>query len=199
MTDNNVTTINTVEGKPSLFIYETLSGIIFHCLPISLPTLRAIQMKASDKFPYPNPEPYRILDPEDVSFTPGQASKADENPLYIADCQAVDNERKHWSDRAVFDYAVKCPKYPTKADMVAAYKEQLDKLKEIATFDKEMDDYEIVLFHIVLSWNQPAKNAKGNLVAVSNEYGRILELIMQTVALSPAEVQAGVRFFRPKI
>lgn len=197
MTDDNVLTVEATQGRPSIFIYETLSGVIFHITPISLPTLRAIQLKAQDLSPYPDPAPFRIPDPVDVAFTPGQASRAEDNPEYIKLCEAIDAERKQWSDRAMFDYCTKMPKYPTHEDLVVAYSEPLKALRKIAKID--LDDYETVLFHIVLSWNQVAKNDNGNLVQVNNEYGRILQLIIQTVALSAAEVAAGIRFFRPRI
>lgn len=197
MTDNNVT-ISTVEGRPSILIFETQSGEILHCTPMSLPTLRAIHLKAADLFPYPNPEPYRIPDPEDVAFTPGQqSSRAEDNPEYVAKCQQVDVERNKWANRAVFDYAVKFPKYPTKEDLIEAYREKLEALRAISKIDD--DDYDTILFFIVLSWNVVAENSSGNLVVASNEYGRVISLITQKVALSAAEVANGIRFFRPRV
>lgn len=184
------------EGRPAIFIYEALSGVIFHITPINLPTFRAIQLKAQDLFPYPEKQPYEIAVPNNVSFEPNQVEPAESNPAYIAACQAVEKERKYWVDRAVFNYAVKCPKYPTPQALVEGFKSQLEALRAISKIDK--DDYETVLFHIVLSWNQPAKNKDtGAITVTSNEYGRIIEMAVQTVALSAPEVSAGIRFFRP--
>lgn len=198
MTGNsNGATKLEIEGRPAITIYESSAGVLFHITPASLPTLRAIQLKSEDLFPYPDEKSYEKEDPEDVALTPGQVSSASDNPEYIAACQAIDAERKQWTERAIFNYCVKCPKYPTEEAMVAAFKPQLDALREIAVVD--LSDFETVLFHIVLTWNNIIRNSNGNLVVTSNEYGRIIELCVQTVALTPAEVQAGIRFFRAKV
>lgn len=197
MSDNDVLKVTDVDGRPTRFIYETLSGVIFHVTPLSLATLRAIQLKAASVLPYPPKEPYEIPDPEETSFAPGQKSRAEDHPEYQALCKGVDKERKNWADRAIFDYAVECPKYPTHNDLVTAFKSQLDKLRKIAELPE--DDYEAVLFYIVFSWNQVALNSNMQYMPSGNEYGRIIDLAIQTVALTTAEVSAGIRFFRAKI
>lgn len=196
MTDNqdNVLRAESVNGRPAKIIYETRSGVIFHITEINLPTLRAIQLKAQDLFSYPDKAPYQT--PEENAFDDSQLTPAEDNPEYVAACLAVDSERAQWADRAIFDYATLCPAYPTPADMVATFKSELDKLRQIATFDKDDSDYEIVLKHLVLSWNQVGVDKDKNLKPTQSDYSRIIQLAIQTVALSPAEVQAGVRFFR---
>lgn len=199
MPDNhsNGATQSEIEGRPSITVYEASSGVVFYITPISLPTLRAIQLRAEDLYPYPDEHLYEIPDPVDVALTPGQVSPASDNPEYIALCKEVDAERKQWTEQAIFKYCVKCPKYPTEEALVTAFKPQLDALRAIAIID--MSDYDTVLFHIVLTENKTGRNANGNLVIISNEFGRIIELCVQTVALSASEVSAGVRFFRPKL
>lgn len=183
----------SLDGRPAVVVYEAQSGVIFHITPLNLATLRAIQLKAQDKFKYPDTRPYR--QPEENAFDENQLTPAEDNPEYIKACRIVDGERTQWADRAIFDYAVRMPKYPTKDDLVAGFSEQLMQLREIAELPE--DDFEAVLFYIVLTWNQPARNTKDELTVVSTEYGRILQLAIQTVALTPDEVTAGVRFFRP--
>lgn len=195
--DNNVLTVASTEGRPVKFIYEAQSGVIFYVTPINLATLRAIQLKAAIVHPYPDKAPYEIPDPEEVSFAPGQTSRAEDHPDYQAACRALDKERKVWADRAVFDYAVECPKYPTPEALVTAFKPQLDRLRAIAELPD--DDYEAVLFHLVLTWNQVALNESQQYTGAGNEFGRIIQLAIQTVALTPDEVQAGIRFFRPQL
>lgn len=189
MADNNVLTVDQINGRPSVFVYEALSGTIFHVTPINLPTLRAIQLKAQDLYPYPDPKPYQIEDPSEVAFTPGQVSRAEDNPDYVTACKVVDLERAKWADRAIFDYAVTCPKYPTQDAMVQAFKPQLDKLRKIAKFEDTDSEYDIVLLHLVLTGNE------GGL----SDYVRIIRLAIQAVALAPAEVAQGIRFFRSKV
>lgn len=181
------------DGRPAVVVYEAQSGVIFYITPINLATLRAIQLKAADMFSYPDQHPYQQL--EENAAVEGQLTPAEDNPAYIKDCQAVDGQRTQWADRAIFDYAVRMPKYPTRIDLIAAFAEQLARLRTIALLPE--DDYEAVLFHIVLTWNQPARDADDRLTVTSTEYGRILQLAIQTVALTPDEVTAGVRFFRP--
>lgn len=199
MSDNhsNGAAKSEIEGRPAITIYETSAGVVFYITPISLPTLRAIQLKAEDLFPYPPEKDYEIPDPVEVAFTPGQVSPASDNPEYVARCKEIDAERKTWTERAIFNYCVRCPKYPTEEAMIAAFKPQLDALRQIAVID--LNDFDTVLFHIVLTWNQTTRNASGKLDFTANEYGRIIELCVQTVALTASEVAAGVRFFRPKV
>lgn len=194
--NNGALKVTDTEGRPIQYIYETQGGVIFHVTPINLATLKAIQLKAADKYPYPDPEPFQVPDPADVSFAPGQTSKAEDNPLYVNECKAVDRERKQWVDRTIFDYCVTCPKYPSREALVAGFRTKLDRLRTIATLPD--DDYEAVLFHLVLTWNNVLVDSKGLSVG-ANEYGHIMELAIQTVALTPSEVAAGVRYFRPKV
>lgn len=197
MAENGSIKTIEVEGRPSIYVYECLSGVIAHITPISLVTLRAIQLKGEDKYPYPDTKLYEIKENPETSFDPNQVLPATKNPEYLKLCEEIDSQRKGWSNRAVFDYAVQFPKYPTQSDLIAAFRPQLDQLREIASID--MDDYDTVLFHIVMSWNQPARSESGSLYSTENEYGRIINLAIQTVALSPVEVANGIRFFRPQI
>jgi hypothetical protein len=177
--------INSVDGRPALIVHECLSGVIFHITPLSLPTLRAIQLKAADIYPYPGKAPYQVPDPVEVAFTEGQKSRAEDNPDYIEACKKVDTERAKWVDKTVFNYAAKMPKYSTKEALLMAYEGQLKALKEIAVFDKEDDDYDIILLNFILTGNA--------------DYATIIRLAVQAVALSAEEVSAGIRFFRIRI
>lgn len=187
--------VTDTEGRPSVFVYECQSGVMAHVQPVNLATLRAIQLKAADVHPYPDPTPYR--QPEANAFSDAQMTRAEDNPEYVALCQQVDKERATWVDRTIFDYAVTFPKYPTKAALVAAFSDKLSDLRKIAVLPE--DDYDAVLLHLVLTWNQPALDASGKLTTAGTEYARLIQLAIQTVALTPDEVTAGVRFFRPVV
>lgn len=178
------------EGKKMVVVYEASSGVVFHITPLSLATVKAIQQKAADKFPYPDPAPYQT--PDENAFTEGQLSPPEENPAYVKDCAAVDSERRQWADRAMFDYAVSCPDYPTKESLVDAFRPQLEQLREIAVLPK--DDYEAVLLHIVLSRNWQERDGRW-----TTEFVEIVRIAVQSYTLTPAEVADGVRFFRPEI
>ena len=177
--------VDSMDGRPALIIHECLSGVIFHITPISLPTLRAIQLKASDLYPYPDKAPYQIDDPVEVAFTEGQKSRAEDNPEYIEECKKVDTERSKWVDKTVFTYAARMPKYPTREAVLLAYGEQLNTLKDIAVFDKDDDDYDLIMLNFILTGN--------------NDYATIIKLAVQVVALTPEEVSAGIRFFRARV
>jgi len=77
------------------------------------------------------------------------------------------------------------PQYPTHEELVEAFKPQLKALKKIATFDKSDSDYDIVLLHLVLTG--------------ITDYAQIIRLAVQQTPLTPAEVSAGIRFFRSKV
>lgn len=185
-------TKSTTEGRAAIIEYEAFSGVLFHITPVNLPTLRAIQVKAESIYPYPEKEGYQLAD-ENVF---GGIVSADENPDYLSKCREIDTQRGVWADRAVFDYAVKMPKYPTKQDLVRGFQQQLDELRAIATLPE--DDYEAILHHIVLTWNQLVSKA-GAFDVAQNEYSRIVRMAMQTVPLTPSEVTAGIRFFRAEL
>jgi hypothetical protein len=185
-TNSNVLSVTDADGRPSLILYETMAGVIFHITPLSLPTLRAIQIKAQEMYPYPDPTPYQK--PEENAFDPNQKTQAEDDPAYVQLCHEVDRARARWADRSIFDYAATMPKFPTRESLIDACKPQLERLRKIATL--EDDDYESALFHCVLT-GQPV-NDPGQ-----SDYARIIRLAIQSVALTAAEVSAGVRFFRP--
>lgn len=193
--DNGVLKTEITEGHQTRIIYETGSGVVFHITPINLPTLRAIQLKAQTLYPYPDKANYQ--QPEANAFSDNQMTPVADNPAYIQACMAVDRERSQWTDRAIFDYAVTCPKYPTRHELVNAFAPQLASLRQVAELPD--DDYEAILLHLVLSWNQVGLDTDKQLRPASSDYSRIIQLAIQTVALTPAEVTAGVRFFRPKV
>lgn len=181
------------DGRPIVIVHELQSGVIAHVTPINIPTLKGIQLKAKEKLPYPDKALYQL--PEENGFVPGQMTAAEDNPDYVTECQRIDHERDVWADRAIFDYAVRFPKYPSKEAMVTAFRERLAALREIAVLPE--DDFEAILFHLVLTWNQPGYNQDKMMIASISEYNRLVHLAIQTVALTPAEVTDGVRFFRP--
>lgn len=184
-------------GKPAITVYECNSGVVAFITPLNLATLRAINLKSEIVIPYPDPKPYQ-QELGELAAIPGTLSDPNENPEYVEKCKQVDSDRKNWVSRAIFDYAVTFPAFPTKDDLVKHFETQLAKLRMIAELPE--DDYEATLFHIVLTWNEPAKNKNtGNLEPVATEYGRIISLAIQTVALTPGEVTAGIRFFRPYV
>lgn len=185
-----------IDGNKTVIIYESGSGVIFWIAPLSLPTLRAIQIKARSVFPDVDPTPYRY--PEENAFGgESQLTPAEDDPEYIQKVAEVEAERSKWTKRAVFEYAAKMPKYHTRELLLEAFREQLTELRKIA--DLPEDDYEAVMFHIVLSWNQVGEDSDGKLAPVSNDFNRIYQLAIQTVALEPSEVAAGIKFFRPKV
>jgi len=186
-----------VEGRPSVIIYETQSGVICHITPINLATARAIQLKAEELFPYPKPEDYRKPLENTFGDTP-LLDKPEENPEYVKLCQAVDHERQAWRDRAIFLYAVRFPKYPTHEDLENAFRPRLAELKQIAKLDAD-NDFEAILLHIVLSGDTSGRNKSGELVSVESEFSKIIKMAIQTIALTPDEVTIGARFFRPKV
>lgn len=183
------------EGRPVIIEYECYSGVMAHITPLNIPTLKAIQQKAKLIFPYPDKTPYQ--QPEEHGFTEGQLTPAEDNPAYVTEVKRIDHERAVWADRAIFDYCVRFPAFKSNEDMVEKFRAQLTTLREIAELPD--DDFEATLFYIVLSWNQPGINADGNLVSAESEYNRLVKLAIQTVALTPAEVTAGIRFFRPLV
>lgn len=177
---------NMTDGRPSVIIYETGSGVVAHITPLNLATLKAIQVKAADMHPYPDKAPYQK--PEENAFSPGQMTAAEDNPDYVAACKVVDSERAQWADRTIFAFAVKFPKYPTRESLIAAFSDKLSDLRAIAVLPD--DDYEAVLHHLVLTW-QPIGYPR------EADYVRCIQLACQTIALTPDEVTAGIRFFRP--
>jgi hypothetical protein len=176
-----------LDGRPSIIIYETQSGVIFHITPLSLPTVKAIQLKSQDVYPYPDKAPYQVPDPVEVAFAPGQVSAAEDNPEYVAACKKVDSERVKWTGKAIFRYAAKMPKYPTKESLLEAYGERLAQLKEIAVLeaDADDDDYDLIVLNFVLTGH--------------DDYSKIFQLAVQQLALTPEEISNGIRFFRPRI
>lgn len=184
------------KGRPAITEYEAQSGVMFNIAPINLPTLRAIQLKALELFPDIDPFPY--TEPEENAFDPSQRTDPKQNPEYLKAVQKVGKQRKEWVDKTIFTYCVTMPAYPSQKELIEAYGDKLRALKAIAIIEFE-SDYEAILFHILLSWNLPALDGNNQMVPKENEYGRIISLCIQTVALTPAEVTSAARLFRPAI
>lgn len=182
-------------GRPIKIIHELMSGVIAHVTPINIPTLKGIQAKAAALYPYPDKRPYQVE--EENGFVPGQLTAAEDNPDYVRAVQEVNHQRGQWADRAIFNHCVHFPAYPTREELIAAFQGELAKLREIAILPE--DDYEAILFHLVMTWNQVGVNAEDKIFAAVSEYNRLVQLAIQTVSLTPAEVTDGIRFFRPHL
>ena len=180
--DKNIIKADSVDGRPSVFVYEAASGVIFHIQPVNVATLQAMNVKAANELPPPDKTLYEVEDPEDVAFTPGQKSRAEDNPEYIKAFNVILKERNRLISRRVFEYAASMPKYPTKASLVEAFKPQLERLKEISTFNENDEDYDIILINLVLSG--------------AKDYDTIISTALQQTTLAPAEVAQGVKMFR---
>jgi hypothetical protein len=180
------------EGKPAIIEYETYSGVLVHIKPVNIATLRAIQMKAIEKFPYPDKAEYQL--PDENAF--GGLGSAEDNPDYLNKCREIDSERGLWTDKTIFAYAVKFPKYATQQEMVNDFMSQLIELRGFGVLPE--DDYEAVLHHLVLTWNQPVVR-DNQLQAGNTEWARIIQMAIQTIPLTADEVSNGVRFFRPTL
>ncbi len=182
-------TLNTMtDGKPSVIIYETGSGVVAHITPLNLATLKAIQVRAADLHPYPDKAPYQK--PEENAFVEGQMTAAEDNPQYVVDCKAVDIQRAQWADRTIFSYAVKFPKYPTREALVAAFSDKLSYLRGIAELPE--DDYEAIIHHIILIWQPMGRPHEA-------DYSCCIRLACQSILLTPSEVHEGIKFFRPQL
>lgn len=190
--DKNTLQVSDVQGRPSFILFETQSGVIWHIKPINIPTYRAIQLKSEEMFPYPDPLTYQK--PEENGFDENQLTPATNNPEYVQLCEEVDRERRTWVDQTIFDYTAKMPKYPTREALIDGFKNELLALREIAVLPD--DDYEAILFHLVLSWNVVGRTPEGAIFVRASEYAKIIQLAVQTVTLTAEEVSAGIKFFR---
>lgn len=179
-------------GKPSIVRFETMSGVVLHITPLNIATLRAINLKANELFPYPDKKDYEV--PLENAFVEGMVDSAENNPEYLKACEPIDQQRKEWADKAVFNYAVRFQDYPTRESVINAFAPRLLELRKIATIQE--DDYEAILHHLVLTGNTIIRGDKSALQALTNEYIDIIRIAIQTVALTPEEVTQGVRFFR---
>lgn len=179
-------------GKPSIVRFETQAGVILHIAPLSIATLRAINLKSDELFPYPDKKQYEL--PLENAFVEGMKDSAENNPEYLKACEPVDQQRKEWTDKAVFNYAVRFQDYPTRESIINAFAPRLLELRKIAVVQE--DDYEAILHHLVLTGNTIVRGTTGALQALTSEYIDVIRIAIQTVALSPEEVTQGIRFFR---
>jgi hypothetical protein len=182
-------------GRPSIVRFETMSGVILHITPLNIATLRAINLKSDELFPYPDKKQYEV--PLENAFVEGMVDSAENNPEYLKACEPVDQQRKEWTDKAVFHYAVRFQDYPTRESLINAFAPRLLELRKIALVQE--DDYEAILHHLVLTGNTIIKGTTGALQALSSEYVDVIRIAIQTVALTPEEVTQGVRFFRANL
>lgn len=178
-------------GHPTIIQFETMSGVMLYITPLNLATVRAIQQKAQEVYPYPEKAPYEL--PLENTFSPDTKDSAENNPEYVLLCAEVDKQRRMWADRAVFDYAVRFPAYPTRQDVINAFAPRLLELRKIAVLPE--DDYDAILMHIILSGNEVKAGVNG-LMDGTTEYLRVILAAMQTLPLTGEEIANGIRFFR---
>lgn len=189
---NEISQGNDTIGKPSIVRFETQAGVVLHITPLNLATLRAINLKANELFPYPDKKPYEV--PLENAFVEGMVDSAENNPEYLKACEPVDQQRKEWTYNAVFQYAVRFQDYPTRENVINAFAPRLLELRKIAIVQE--DDYEAILHHLVLTGNTVIRGNKDAWQALTSEYVDVIQIAIQTVALTPEEVTQGVRFFR---
>lgn len=178
-------------GHPTIIVFETMSGVVLHITPLNLATVRAVQQKAQEVYPYPEKAPYEL--PLENTFSPDTKDSAENNPEYVLKCAEIDKQRRIWADRAVFDYAVRFPAYATRQDLINAFAPRLLELRKIAVLPD--DDYDAILLYIILSGNEIVSNKNG-LSDGTTEYTRVILAAMQALPLTGEEIAEGIRFFR---
>jgi len=179
----------------SRIIHETMSGVVVHITPINLPTLRAIQLRAEKVFPDPDPTPFQH--PEENAFDPSQMTRAEDDPQYMELLNKTKSDRARWVDKAIFTYCATFPDYPTSKSLIDRYYGDLTVLRSFAELPE--DDYEAIVYHIVLNGNKVGVDQSGQLTPTSSDFSKIVQLAIQVIALTPDEVVEGIKFFRAKI
>ena len=192
MSENQVVT-----GRPSIIVYETVSGVLCHCTPLNIATSRAIKARAELQFPYPDKKPYEV--PME-NAAPGVVEIAENNPEYQKLCKAIDERRTDWINRATLGYAVKFVKahngeivYHTRETLIERYAPQVLELRKIAVLPE--DDYEVIVYHIIFSGSQ-IRRVAGKPTIITDDLSNVLNAVAQVEPLTPAEIVQGVRFFR---
>lgn len=174
---------------PTAVEYITMSGVRLHISVLNVPTVNAMNAKAADKFPYPDPTPYR--EPLE-NAVPGMLSAAEDNPAYVDACKAVDRSRQEWMNEAIFDYCVHYPDFSNREAILSFFNPQLKTLREIATLPE--DDWQAVLHHIILSGQERVPGQVG-----SSDFTNAVLIALQRVALTGGDILNGIRMFRPQL
>lgn len=174
--------------------YVTASGVEVHITPINMATLRAINLKGENLFPFPDPTPYRLPIPD---TEPVLYDNADANPEWVKISDEIKAKRQEWVNDAILKYAVKFPLFPTRESLIAHFASDLMALRKIAVLPE--DDFDAVLYHLVLSGNRARRDNDNNLHTLRSDYGIIINACIQTMPLTQEEILEGVRFFRVDI
>lgn len=185
--------MDNTSGIPARDIvrFITASGIECHITPINMATLRAINLKAEALFPFPDATPYRLPIPD---TDPVLYDNADANPEWIKVTNEIRAKRQEWVNDAVLKYAVRFPSYPTRESLIARFAADLMALRKIAELPE--DDFDAVLYHLVLSGNRVTRDKNNQFHTGTSDYGYVINACIQTVPLTQEEIVEGVRFFR---
>lgn len=167
-------------GRPSVIVYETVSGVMVHITPLSIFTVQSIRDRAEKEFPYPDPDPYRM--PLENAADPSIKLPAEDNPEYKAVCKPIDQERVDWRVLMTLELACAFPAFESREAMLAHYRPQLEKLRKATLMDG--DEWQNVLNFCVFT-------GRGDKQVVYS-----LATQDAAIPLTPAEVVEGVRFFR---
>lgn len=192
-----MTTDNMTIGKPMVIIHESTSGVILHITPLSIATLRAIQLKAAEVYSYPDKKGYEM--PLENAADPSIVTPAEDNPEYQRLCREADRARAKWSDWAVYTLAVSYPNFPNEGSVIQMFAPRLLEMQKVANLPEEMSDYEKIVRYIILPGNEVTRNAAGAMGVGDTEFTSVVYAALQAIPLTPAEVTEGIRFFRTDV
>lgn len=163
-------------NEPKIIRHTFDSGVEAIIHPVSPFTFRAIRVKAAERFPYPDPEPYRKPVEHGV---PGLMSRPEDDEDYKRLCAEADNQRGTYFTEALLDLALE---FPVGRDaLIERFAAQRKSLAEWVTLPE--DDWEATLKHCILIG--------------TNEPQLIADIAMQAAPLTQEEVAEGATsFFR---
>lgn len=141
--------------------------------------MRAIMQRAEELYPLPDPKPYEQPMPDAV--IEGDVIPASQNPEYTKLLSNVMLKRNQHLQNAIIS-GLQLPENCTREEVIAAYKTNLDQLREYASLPD--DDFVAIMRNCILS---------------PEEYRDIVTAATKEQPLTQEEIRANLRIFRIEI
>lgn len=158
---------------------ELDSGETVYVKPLSVFILLALQDKAAQQFPYPDPKAYEKAIDDSKTLEPGQVVPAEHNPDYVALKAQIDAKRQGWVNRQVVFVCVEVE------DRQAMIEKYADELKQLGTIiDLPDDPWQATLYRVINS---------------SVDYTRVTQFAINNLQVQEVDIRNGWRIFQPTV
>lgn len=161
--------------------YTTFSGVVLHITPLSVASTNRIAELAEAAYPNFDDAPFQVEIPD--SAIEGATFLDTENAEYKRLLAELNSNRRRHENALVVELAVEYTE-PTEK-LLKRFEGRIGKIRRLLNLNGDLTDEEILLHQIALESNKDLQN--------------ILLIIMERKSITEAEIDNGLKIFRPAL